>query len=92
MNTADLLRAIAAETGTTSKSCNAILNAFTDTVINAVADGDKISLVGFGSFYTINRKARTGRNPATGEKLNIPAKTFPKFTPGKNFKEMVDKS
>jgi len=47
MNKADLLRAIAAETGTTSKSCNAMLNAFTDTVMKAVADGDKISLIGF---------------------------------------------
>lgn len=89
MNKADLVRAIAEQTGATSKSCNAMLNAFTETVMKAVADGDKVPLIGFGTFNSVTRKARTGINPATGDKLNIPAKTVPKFTPGKQFKDML---
>jgi len=89
MNKADLVRAIAEQTGATSKSCDAMLNAFTETVMKAVADGDKVSLVGFGSFHSTKRKARTGVNPATGGKLNIPAKTLPKFTSGKKFKDIL---
>ncbi|MDP8227960.1 MAG: HU family DNA-binding protein [Candidatus Electryoneaceae bacterium] len=89
MNKAELVRAIAEETGATSKSCDSILNAFTEIVMKAVANGDKVSLVGFGSFHSSKRKARTGVNPATGAKLNIPAKTVPKFAPGKQFKDLL---
>ena len=89
MNKADLVRAIAEQTGATSKSCDAMLNAFTEIIMKAVANGDKVSLIGFGSFHSTKRKARTGINPATGGKLNIPAKTLPKFTPGKKFKDIL---
>ncbi len=89
MNKADLLYAIAEETGATSKSCEAMLKAFTNTVMKAVSNGEKVSLIGFGSFHSIKREARPGRNPATGAKINIPAKTLPKFTHGKTFKDML---
>jgi len=89
MNKDDLLRTIAEETGVTSKSCNEMLKAFTDTVMTAVAKGDKVSLIGFGNFHGVKREARIGRNPATGGEINIPAKTVPKFTPGKKFKDLL---
>ena len=89
MNKADLLRTIAEETGLTSKSCDAMLKSLTDIVIKAVAKGDKVSLIGFGNFHGIKREARIGRNPATGGKINIPAKTVPKFSPGKKFRDLL---
>lgn len=89
MNKSDLVRTISAQTNTTIRDTEAILKAFMETVMKAVADGDKISLVGFGSFHSITRKARTGRNPATGKEIEIPEKTVPKFTPGKEFRDLV---
>jgi len=89
MNKAELVRAIASETGATLKATEAMLKAFTGIVSEAVADGDKVSLVGFGSFYSITRKARPGRNPATGRPITIPEKTVPKFDAGKEFRDMV---
>jgi DNA-binding protein HU-beta len=89
MNKADLLRTIAEETGLTSKSCDAMLKSFTDTVMKAVAKGDQVSLIGFGNFQGLKREARIGRNPATGGKINIPAKTVPKFSPGKKFRDLL---
>ncbi len=89
MNKADLVRAIASETDMTFRDTEAVLKAFTETVMNAVADGEKVSLVGFGSFHSITRKARTGRNPATGKQIDIPEKSVPKFTPGKEFRDKL---
>lgn len=89
MNKADLVRAIAEEVGTTNRSAEAMVNAFTDVVVRAVSEGDKVSLVGFGSFASAVRQARTGRNPATGKTINIPAKKVPKFAPGKEFRDSV---
>lgn len=89
MNKSDLIRAIAAETSCTQRDCEAMLKAFTDAVTKAVADGDRVSLVGFGSFGIVERKARIGRNPKTRQTIKIPAKKVPKFSPGKEFKELV---
>ena len=89
MNKSDLITNIAAETNATKRDCEAMLKAFTKTVVKAVSRGDKVSLVGFGSFGSVKRKARTGRNPATGRPINIPAKKVPKFTAGKEFKDRV---
>jgi len=91
MNKADLVKAIALETGHKQRAVEAMLNAFTAEVMAAVGKGEKVSLVGFGSFAQIKRKARPGRNPATGKTLKIPAKVVPKFAPGKDFREMVHK-
>jgi len=89
MNKAELVHAIAEDSNVTNKVAEDMLNSFLSTVMNAVKDGDKVSLVGFGSFHSIVRKARPGRNPATGAKIQIPEKTVPKFTPGKEFREML---
>ena len=89
MNKSDLITNIAAKTSASKRDCETMLKAFTDTVIRAVAKGDKVSLVGFGSFGVVKRKARTGRNPATGRPINIPAKKVPKFVAGRDFKDRV---
>jgi len=89
MNKADLVHAIANDSGVTNKVAEQMLNSFLASVMKSVADGQKVSLVGFGSFHSIVRKARPGRNPATGAKIHIPEKTVPRFTPGKEFREML---
>ncbi len=89
MNKSELVSAIMKQTGVKKETAESVLKAFTSTVMDAVSEGDKVSLVGFGSFFTITRKARQGRNPATGEALDIPEKTVPKFAPGKAFLDKV---
>jgi DNA-binding protein HU-beta len=73
----------------TKKDAANFVNTFTDTIKKAVKKGDDVSLIGFGSFTKVRRKARAGINPATGEKIKIKAKTVPKFKPGKGFKEYL---
>ena len=73
MNKAELIAAIAAKTGETKKSAEASVNAFVDVVTTALTKGDKIQLVGFGSFEVRKRAARKGRNPQTKEEIKIPA-------------------
>ena len=70
------------------KDADLFINTLLDTVKKTVRKGDDVSLVGFGTFTKIRRAARTGVNPATGEKIKIKAKTIPKFRPGKAWKEM----
>jgi len=89
MNKSDLVRSIAEKTDSTLRDSEAMLKAFTEAVVEAVAKGEKVSLVGFGSFDVVQRKARTGRNPATGEKIQIKARKVPKFTAGKEFRNNV---
>ena len=89
MNKAELVHAIAQDSDVTNKVAEEMLNSFLSTVMKAVAGGDKVTLVGFGSFHSIVRKARPGRNPATGAKIQIAEKTVPKFAPGKEFRDMV---
>ncbi len=89
MNKADLVHAIAQDCEVTNKVAEDMINSFLSTVMKAVSGGDKVTLVGFGSFHSILRKARPGRNPATGVKIQIPEKTVPKFAPGKEFRDMV---
>ena len=89
MNKGELVDVIAATTNVTKKESDAILTAFVDTIVAEVSGGNKVSLVGFGSFERRERKAREGRNPKTGEKMLIPATRVPAFSPGKLFKEKV---
>ena len=89
MNKSDLVRTIAAKTNVTQRDCEAMLKAFTDSIMKAVSKGEKVSMVGFGSFGVVKRKARSGRNPSTGQKIKIPAKKVPKFTAGKEFRDKV---
>ena len=89
MNKAELIAAIAAKTGDTKKAAEASVNAFVDTVTEALKEGDKVQLVGFGTFETRERAAREGRNPRTKEAITIPASTVPVFKAGKEFKDRV---
>ena len=66
-----------------------VLESMISSVTSALAEGDKVSLVGFGTFSVAKRAAREGRNPATGAKINIPASNVPKFKPGKKLKDAV---
>ena len=91
MNKTDLIAAIAAKTGETKKSAEAALNAFTDVVTEALVKGDKVQLVGFGSFEVRKRAARKGRNPQTKEEIKIPASKAPVFKAGKALKDLVNK-
>ena len=90
MNKSDLIAAIAAKTGATKKSAEARLNAMTEAVTEALVKGDKVQLVGFGSFEVRKRAARKGRNPQTKEEIKIPASKAPVFKAGKALKELVN--
>ena len=91
MNKSDLVAAIAAKTGATKKDSEASLNAFSDVVTESLVKGDKIQLVGFGSFEVRKRAARKGRNPQTKEEIKIPASKAPVFKAGKALKDLVNK-
>ncbi len=91
MNKSDLVAAIAAKTGETKKSAEASVNAFVDVVTNSLVKGDKVQLVGFGSFEVRKRAARKGRNPQTKEEIKIPASKAPVFKAGKALKDLVNK-
>ena len=90
MNKAELIAAIAAKTGDTKKATEASVNAFVETVTNALVEGDKVQLVGFGSFEVRKRAARKGRNPQTKEEIKIPASKAPVFKAGKALKDLVN--
>lgn len=90
MNKGELVDAIAERTQATKKQIEAILSATLDTIVDTVADGDRVTLVGFGSFETRQRKEREGRNPRTGDKMVIPPTTVPAFSAGKIFKARVN--
>lgn len=91
MNKAELIAAIAAKTGDTKKVAEATVNAFVETVTNALVEGDKVQLVGFGSFEVRKRAARKGRNPQTKAEIKIPASKAPVFKAGKALKDLVNK-
>ena len=91
MNKSELIAAIAAKTGATKKDAEATLNAFVDVVTESLVKGDKVQLVGFGSFEVRKRAARKGRNPQTKEELKIPDSKAPVFKAGKALKELVNK-
>lgn len=90
MNKSDLIAAIAAKTGETKKSAEASINALVDVIAETLAKGDKIQLVGFGSFEVRARAARKGRNPQTGKEMKIAAKKAPVFKAGKALKDAVN--
>lgn len=89
MNKGELVDEIAENTGVTKKQADSVLSALTDIIIETVSSGEKVILVGFGSFEARDRKAKEGRNPQTGEKLKIPATRVPAFSAGKVFKKKV---
>ncbi len=91
MNKEELVKEVAKKAKVSQKAAADVLSATIDTVQKTVAKGKKVTLVGFGTFESRKRKARTGRNPQTGAAIKIAAKTVPAFSAGKKFKELVNK-
>ena len=89
MNKSELIAKIAEKSELSKKDAEKALNAFVDSVTDALVAGDKVVLVGFGSFETKKRAARKGKNPQTGAEINIPATTVPAFKVGKALKDTV---
>ena len=90
MNKTELIDSMAAKTGLTKKNAEAALNAFVETVSEELTKGEKVSLVGFGTFEVSERAEREGRNPQTGETMKIAASKAPKFKAGKALKDLVN--
>ena len=90
MNKTELVEAIAKKAGLSKKDSAAAVDAFVETVTTALKKKDKVALVGFGTFQTSKRAARTGRNPQTGAEIKIKASTVPQFKAGKALKDMVN--
>ena len=90
MNKTELVAAIADEAGISKKDAEKAVKAFTDVVANTLKKGDKVQLVGFGTFEVSKRAARTGRNPQTGAEMKIKASKAPKFKAGKALKDLVN--
>ena len=90
MNKAELVAAVAEQAGLSRKDAEAAVKAFTDVVADALKNGDKIQLVGFGTFEVSERAARTGRNPQTGAEMTIAASKAPKFKAGKALKDSLN--
>jgi DNA-binding protein HU-beta len=90
MNKEELVTKMAEISGLTKVDCNKSLDAFIQSVMDAVKAKGEVQLVGFGTFYPLERKASTGFNPRTRDKISIPASTRPKFRAGKKFVEAVN--
>ena len=91
MNKSELIAAMAEKSGLSKKDSEQALGAFMDTVVDALKDGDKVALVGFGTFDVRERAARTGLNPRTKEPIEIAASKAPAFKAGKAFKDELNK-
>lgn len=89
MNKTELVAAVATKADLTKKDAEAAVKAVLDAVTEALADGDKVALVGFGTFEVKERAARTGKNPRTGEAIEIPASKVPSFKAGAALKNAV---
>ena len=90
MNKTELVSAMADKAGLSKKDAEGALKAFTDVVAEELKKGEKIQLVGFGTFEVSQRAARTGRNPQTNQEIKIPASKAPKFKAGKALKDIVN--
>ena len=90
MNKTELIAAVAEKSELSKKDAEKVVKAFTDVVMDELKKGEKIQLVGFGTFEVSERAARTGRNPQTGEEMPIAASKAPKFKAGKALKDMVN--
>ena len=91
MNKAELINAVAASADCSKKDAEAVITAALDTITAALKEGDKVQLMGFGSFEVKKRAARIGRNPKTKESIEIPASVVPVFKAGKALKDAVSK-
>ena len=90
MNKTELIGEVAGKAGITKKDAEKVINAFIATVEEGLKTGDKIQLIGFGTFEVRDRQARIGRNPQTGAEIDIPAARVPAFKPGKALKDALD--
>ena len=90
MTKADLVEKIAAQVDLSKKDSEIVVNTVFRSIVSALAQGDKVELRGFGSFRTRARESRIGRNPKTGDKVEVPEKKVPFFKPGKNLKKLVN--
>ena len=90
MNKQDLIRKVAVDSEITQRQAGIVLDNTFSLIMDALAEGDKVQILGFGTFEARQRAARSGRNPSTGETMEIPATTVPVFKPGREFKEAVN--
>ncbi len=90
MSKTELVAAIAEKTGLTKKDSEAAVNAFVETITEQLKNGEKIQLIGFGTFEVSERAERVGRNPQTGAEMTIAASKVPKFKAGKALKELLN--
>jgi DNA-binding protein HU-beta len=90
MNKTELVERVAESTGKTKKEASLIVDTVLQTISDALKKGEKVTLIGFGNFEVRERAARTGRNPQTGEEIQIEASKVPAFKPGKQLKELVN--
>ena len=91
MTKAEVVDLVAQRTGISRQQAYESVEIFLDSVKDALKEGQKVSLVGFGTFLVKDKNARNGRNPRTGEQIDIPPKKVPIFKPGKSFRESVAK-
>lgn len=89
MNKLDLVSAVAEKAGITKREAEAAVNALVESIEQALRQGERVNLVGFGTFQVRERKPRVGRNPQTGEEIRIPAGRVPAFKAGKALKELI---
>ncbi|RPH95927.1 HU family DNA-binding protein [candidate division KSB1 bacterium] len=89
MTREELTVAVAAKTGITREFSSEVVTAVFETIADIIRDGDKVTVTDFGTFFLGQRAARQGRNPRTGEKIEIPARKVPRFTPAKKLKEIA---
>ena len=92
MNKTELRDTVAEASGLSAAQADKVLNAVLDSITSALSSGDKVTLPGFGTFETRERAARQGRNPQTGESIEIAASTAPAFKPGAQLKQAVSKA
>lgn len=91
MTKTELITAVAEKTGMSKKDADKAANAVIDSIVGSLASGEKVQLVGFGTFEVHHREARKGRNPRTRKEITIPASNYPVFKAGKSFKDAVSK-
>ncbi|RIV21761.1 HU family DNA-binding protein [Alicyclobacillaceae bacterium I2511] len=89
MNKVDIINRVAEQAGLKKKDAEVAVNSVFNAIEEALAAGDKVQVIGFGTFETRQRAARSGRNPQTGESISIPASTIPAFKPGNRLKELM---
>ena len=89
MTKQDLIDAVSEKAGLTKKDTAAVVDTILETIVDSLKRGEKVAFVGFGTFEAKTRKAREGRNPATGETIQIPERTVPAFKAGRAFKDAL---